>query len=96
MRKWMVAGVALTLLLASSELAARGRGKGGGHSSAPVSCGSAPAVTYQYVTEYVDVTRQVCEVVPVTTEQEVTVYEVKEKRTPKKETQTWYENVLKT
>src|SRR5690349_13563920 len=95
MRKWMVAAAALALLVASSDTSAKGLFKKRGGS-----CDSAPACdqgqAYQYVTEYVTVSRTVCEVVPVTAEVDVIEYETKEIRTPKKEKQVWYENELKT
>jgi len=108
MHKWMVAAVALTLLIASSDISAKGSRKGGkGCSTGGASCGmdygygsggcsTGPSVSYPTVTEYVTVTRQVSESVPETKNQEFTEYETKEVRTPKKETQKWVEMVQKT
>ena len=90
MQKWIIAGVALALLVGSTELTAKGLRRGGNGCGTP-DCG----VRYQYVTEYVTVNRQVCTYEPVTTEQEVTEIECKEIRTPKKEKVTYYENELR-
>ena len=87
MKKWMAVLATLSLLAAVDTASAAHRRK----SCAP-SCYT-PTCGYTYVTTYQDVTRTVCESVPVTPTQHVT----EEVCTPDKknvpQTETYYENV---
>jgi hypothetical protein len=99
MKRWMVGLAALGLLIAGQSASAKG-GKRRGYTPGPcgVGCGAGyggcgPSVSYQTVTVYRDVTRTICELVPVTTEVEVEEVTVTPVKKTVDRTVEWYEEV---
>src|SRR4051812_9973557 len=83
MKRLVVGGAILTLLMLGLSQASGGWG------------GCGPGVTYQYVTEYRDVQRTVCETVPVTTTVEVEQVVCTPVTSKQERTETYYEQVPK-